>query len=80
MFSAYNAINLCIEYSAISKLLFVVVYFYSPYYADPSKVTCFGGPFGQFLTEYFLGYDMMVISSFKSLLPSNRGKELFAAW
>lgn len=44
------------------------------YHVDPNKSTCFGGPFGQFLTEYFLGYDMMVISSFKGLLPSNRGK------
>lgn len=41
---------------------------------DPSKNTCFGGGFGQFLTQHFLGYDMMVISSFRGLLPSNRGK------
>ena len=43
---------------------------------DPHKSSCFGGPFGQLLTEYFLGYDMMVISSFKDLLPSNLGKSV----
>lgn len=43
---------------------------------DPDMITCFGGSFGQFITKYFLGYDMMVISSFKGLLPSNHGKRL----
>ena len=43
--------------------------------ADPSKNTCFGGSFGKFLTKYFLGYEMMVISSFKDLMPQTYGKK-----
>ncbi len=43
---------------------------------DPEQVTCFGGSFGQFLSKYFLGYDMMVISSFKGLLPPGHGEDI----
>ncbi len=40
---------------------------------DPKETDCFGGWFGSFLTKYFLGYDMMIISSFKNLLPEKVG-------
>lgn len=51
-----------------------VIYEFTTFILDPSQSTCFGGPFGQFLTKYFLGYDMMIIASFKHLLPPNLGK------
>lgn len=41
---------------------------------DPENSTCFGGSFGQFITKYFIGYDMMIIGSFKNLLPLVQGK------
>ena len=40
----------------------------------PENATCFGGQFGQFITKYFLGYDMMIIASFKNLLPLVQGE------
>ena len=42
---------------------------------DPEQARCFGGPFGKFLSKYFLGYDMMIITSFKTLLPTGHGKQ-----
>eukprot|EP00731_Ephydatia_muelleri_P018618 Em0011g658a len=38
-------------------------------YVDPDNSTCFGGSFGFLLTKLFFGYEMMVIASFKYLLP-----------
>ena len=46
---------------------------------DPDKTDCFGGRFGNVLTKYFLGYEVMIISSFKNLLPEKLGK-LMAVW
>ena len=43
---------------------------------DPDKTNCFGGRFGKVLTKYFLGYEVMIISSFKNLLPEKVGKPL----
>ena len=45
---------------------------------DPDKTNCFGGRFGKVLTKYFLGYEVMIISSFKNLLPEKVGKPLAA--
>lgn len=44
---------------------------------DPENTTCFGGPFGRFISRYFLGYEMMVIASFKNLLPLEHGEPCF---
>lgn len=46
-------------------------------YADPENTTCFGGEFGQFITKYFLGYEMMIIASFKNLLPQIQGMVVY---
>ena len=40
---------------------------------DPENTTCFGGKFGRFITKYMLGYEMMIIASFKNLLPAIQG-------
>ena len=40
---------------------------------DPENNTCFGGGFGRFITKYILGYEMMIIASFKNLLPASQG-------
>ncbi|CAI8025541.1 Membralin [Geodia barretti] len=42
-------------------------------YIDPENNTCFGGGFGRFITKYILGYEMMIIASFKNLLPASQG-------
>ena len=42
--------------------------------ADPDNSTCFGGSFGFLLTKLFFGYEMMVIASFKYLLPEGHSK------
>ena len=51
------------------------MYMYIVCSSDPESTICFGGPFGHFITKYFLGYDMMVIASFKNLLPLIQGME-----
>ena len=45
--------------------------------ADPETSKCFGGPFGQFISKYLLGYDMMIIASFKNLLHPTQGTHNF---
>ena len=47
-------------------------------WTDPDQSSCFGGPFGNFLTKYFIGYDIMVIASFKNLLPEGMGKYVYS--
>ncbi len=46
---------------------------HTTHYTDPNETDCFGGWFGNVLTKYILGYDMMIISSFKNLLPEKVG-------
>ena len=41
---------------------------------DPSKETCFGDTFSQFLLSGFLGYDDVLMSSIKSLAESEDNK------
>ena len=57
--------------AGIYVLLYVLVH------ADPENTTCFGEEFGQFITKYFLGYEMMIIASFKNLLPQIQGLVVF---
>ena len=56
---------------AILTLLLILI--------DPEKVSCFGGSFGRFITKYFFGYEMMIISSFKNLLPIEQGTYISAS-
>ena len=41
---------------------------------DPSKETCFGDTFSQFILSGFLGYDDVLMSSIKSLAESENNK------
>lgn len=46
----------------------------SSFALDPENSTCFGGQFGYFISKYLLGYEMMIIASFKDLLPAGQGR------
>ena len=41
---------------------------------DPSKETCFGDTFSQFILSGFLGYDDVLMSSIKSLAEAESNK------